>query len=79
MKVETVRVFQSGNSQAVRLPKKFRFKSNTVCIHKEDNRIILTERPSSWDGFREGLGEGLSDDFSTESVLTNDGERKELI
>lgn len=36
-------VFTSGNSQAVRLPKKFRFKSKKVEILKRDNEIILRE------------------------------------
>ena len=38
-------VFQSGNSQAVRLPKEFRFTSKTVEIFRRGNEVVLRERP----------------------------------
>jgi antitoxin VapB len=41
------RVFQSGNSQAVRLPKEFRFNSEQVEIFRQGNDIVLRERPVS--------------------------------
>lgn len=41
------RVFQSGNSQAVRLPKEFRFKSDQVEIFRQGDDIVLRERPAS--------------------------------
>jgi antitoxin VapB len=37
-------VFQSGNSQAVRLPKEFRFKSKTVEIFRRGNEVVLREK-----------------------------------
>ena len=43
----TARVFQSGNSQAVRLPKEFRFKSDQVEIFRQGDDIVLRERPAS--------------------------------
>ena len=41
------RVFQSGNSQAVRLPKEFRFNTEQVEIFRQGNDIVLRERPAS--------------------------------
>jgi antitoxin VapB len=41
------RVFQSGNSQAVRLPKEFRLTSEQVEIFRQGNDIVLRERPVS--------------------------------
>ena len=38
-------VFQSGNSQAVRLPKEFRFNSKTVEIFRRGNEVVLREKP----------------------------------
>lgn len=38
-------VFQSGNSQAVRLPKDFRFKSKTVEIFRRGDEVVLREKP----------------------------------
>lgn len=40
----TARVFQSGNSQALRLPKAFRFKSNQVEIFRRGDEVVLRER-----------------------------------
>ena len=43
----TARVFRSGNSQAVRLPKEFRFKSEEVEISRRGDEIVLRDkRPS---------------------------------
>jgi antitoxin VapB len=39
------RVFQSGNSQAVRLPKQFRLRSKRVQVFRRGNDIVLRERP----------------------------------
>lgn len=41
------RVFQSGNSQAVRLPKEFRFSSDQVEIFRRGNEVVLREKPVS--------------------------------
>ena len=40
---DTTTVFQSGNSQAVRLPKEFRFKSKTVEIFRRGDEVVLRE------------------------------------
>ena len=40
----TARVFRSGNSQAVRLPKKFRLQSGEVEIFRRGDDIILREK-----------------------------------
>jgi len=41
----TARVFKSGNSQAVRLPKQFRVKSKELEIERRGGEIILREKP----------------------------------
>jgi antitoxin VapB len=40
----TARVFRSGNSQAVRLPKEFRLKSKEVDIFRRGREIVLREK-----------------------------------
>jgi antitoxin VapB len=42
---QTTTVFTSGNSQAVRLPKAFRFNSKTVQIERRGDEIVLREKP----------------------------------
>jgi len=41
----TARVFKSGNSQAVRLPKAFRLKGPEVEITRRGEEIVLREKP----------------------------------
>jgi antitoxin VapB len=43
----TARVFRSGNSQAVRLPKQFRFNSEEVEIFRRGDEIVLREKEGS--------------------------------
>jgi antitoxin VapB len=42
----TARVFKSGNSQAVRLPKRFRLSGTEVKIFRRGNEIVLREDSS---------------------------------
>ena len=49
--VHIAKIFQNGRSQAVRLPKAFRFDSDEVYIQKDGDRLILSPRPLSWDDF----------------------------
>ena len=43
----TAKVFQSGNSQAVRLPKQFRLTSDEVEIYRRGDEIVLREKPKN--------------------------------
>lgn len=45
--MKTTRVFQSGNSQAVRLPKQFRLKGEEVEIFRRGAEIVLREKTGS--------------------------------
>jgi len=42
--MSTARVFKSGNSQAVRLPKEFRFESAEVEIFRRGREVVLREK-----------------------------------
>jgi antitoxin VapB len=42
--MSTAKVFRSGNSQAVRLPKQFRLKSKEVEIFRRGDEIVLREK-----------------------------------
>lgn len=43
----TAKVFRSGNSQAVRLPKAFRFDADEVEIFRRGDEVVLREKPQS--------------------------------
>ena len=61
------KVFKTGRSQAIRLPKEFRVNTEEVHLKRtSDGFLVITRDP--WDVFFEGV-EQLSDDFlSTERV-----------
>ena len=42
MTMDTAKVFQNGRSQAVRIPKKFRFTTSMVSIRAEGDSLVLT-------------------------------------
>jgi len=60
--MSTARVFRSGNSQAVRLPKQFRLKSEEVEIFRRGDEIVLREKDGNLVRAFELLA-GLPDDF----------------
>ena len=60
--METAKLFINGNSQAVRLPKEYRFPGNEVGIRKIGNIAVLYPIDQAWDTFLDGLN-GFTDDF----------------
>ncbi len=66
MKTKKAKVFWTGRSQAVRLPKEFRFETDTVIVHREGDAVVLepaNEWPEGWiESFR-----GMPDDFERPS------------
>lgn len=61
----TARVFRSGNSQAVRLPKEFRVMSRELEIFRRGDEIVLREPSKGLSRAFELLAE-LPDDFLPE-------------
>ena len=60
--METAKIFFSGNSQAVRLPKEYRFQGTEVGIRKIGNVAVLFPIDQVWETFLNGLN-GFTDDF----------------
>ncbi|MBT3295601.1 MAG: AbrB/MazE/SpoVT family DNA-binding domain-containing protein [Verrucomicrobia bacterium] len=60
----TAKVFTSGRSQAVRLPKRYRFHSREVNVQPTADGLLLTEK-EPWTLFDEGVSE-LPADFLAE-------------
>ncbi len=58
----TAKLFMNGGSQAVRLPKEFRFEGDEVCIKRVGSSVILFEKDRAWDLLREACGQ-VTDDF----------------
>jgi len=57
--------FQNGQSQAVRLPKEFRFEDDHVFVKRSGNVVVLIPAKNSWDTLIQSLAK-FSDDFMVE-------------
>lgn len=63
MKPKRARVFWTGRSQAVRLPKEFRFETDTVLVHREGQTVVV-EPADEWpEGYVDSFS-GVPDDFA---------------
>ena len=47
--MKTARVFKHGNSQAVRLPKEFRFKDDEVIIKRSGGGVLLLPKKITYE------------------------------
>ena len=73
------KVFRSGNSQAVRLPKDFRFDVEEVEVSREGDAVIL--RPHRgvtvpWASLRAAIDRGFSADFMAEGRQQPDSQSR---
>ena len=59
--METAKIFETGRSQAVRLPKKFRFNADEVVIQQLGDAVLLVPKESLGQTFLDGLN-GFTDD-----------------
>ena len=53
--MDTAKLFSTGRSQAVRLPKQYRFEGDSVLIKRVGRAVVLLPRTASWDSLREAL------------------------
>lgn len=60
--MDTAKIFENGRSQAVRLPKRFRFTGDEVFIQRVGQAVVLLPKEAVWKTFLSGL-DGFSDDF----------------
>ena len=60
--METAKLFVNGQSQAVRLPKEYRFSGSEVYIKKVGNTVMLFPKERAWETFLNGLN-SFTDDF----------------
>jgi len=60
--MKTAKIFINGRSQAVRLPKEYRFSGSEVYIKKLYNSIILIPKSDPWGPFINSLDK-FTDDF----------------
>ena len=66
LKAERVKIFTSGNSQAIRQPKKFRLPGQTARIERKGKSLVITPDEDVWARFDRGVEglAGLGKDFA---------------
>jgi antitoxin VapB len=75
--MKTAKIFQNGRSQAVRLPKDFRFDDSEVFIKKNGNVVQLIPRSDSWESLFGSLKK-FSPDFMSKRVQPELNEREDF-
>ncbi len=60
--MQTAKIFINGRSQAVRLPKEFRFSGNDVYIKKIGKMVILLPKDDPWASLA-NIFDQFTDDF----------------
>jgi len=60
--MKTAKIFRSGNSQAVRIPKDFQLEGDEVEILKRGKTLVLRPKKKSWEALIESL-QKFTDDF----------------
>jgi antitoxin VapB len=74
--METAKLFKNGQSQAVRLPKKYRMPGDEVYIKKQGDAIVLLPKEKSWTPLFDSL-EHFDKDFKIERNQPNANQKRE--
>ena len=72
------KVFENGRSQAVRLPKDYRFKEDEVIINKIGDIVLLMPKKDEWKAFKQSL-DLFTDDFMSDGRTQNGLETREAL
>jgi antitoxin VapB len=73
--ISTAKIFRNGASQAVRLPKEFRFDEDEVCIKRIGAAVLLFPKAEAWRLMAEAVGKA-DDDFMSERKQPRRTERR---
>jgi antitoxin VapB len=76
--VRTAKLFKNGDSQAVRLPKEFRFAGTEVLIKRVGSAVVLLPKAKSWDTLIESL-EKFPADFMSDREQPSEAERRDSL
>ncbi len=71
------RTFMTGRSQAIRLPKEYRFSGEDIYINKIDGVLLVVERDQLWNVF-EGSLDKFTEDFMNDRGIDIEDSRVQL-
>jgi antitoxin VapB len=75
--MDTAKIFQNGKSQAIRLPKEYRFRGSIVYVKRIGNAVVLIPEQDSWQTLVESL-DRFSDDFMADRQQPPTQDRTDL-
>ena len=75
--MKTAKLFKNGRSQAVRLPREYRFPGEEIYIKQYGDIVILIPKKSPWKSLMESLDE-FSDDYMEDRNQPAPQKRKPL-
>ncbi len=75
--MQTAKIFNNGRSQAVRLPKDFRFSGSDVFIKKIGKLVVLLPKDDPWSVLVNSLDQ-FTDDFMDSRDQPSQDSRKKL-
>jgi len=75
--MKIARLFRNGQSQAVRLPREFRFDGDFVYVKKSGNAVVLLPAKGVWESLVESLDK-FSGDFMSERAQPKEQKREAL-
>ena len=73
--MQQAKLFQNGQSQAVRLPKDFRFEGDSVAIKRVGKAVVLLPHNEPWETLFNALGQ-FTPDFMEERTQLSVEERE---
>jgi antitoxin VapB len=76
--MKLAKVFKTGRSQAVRIPKEFQFHLGEIAIAKIGDAVILYPPNSGWDIMERGI-KGFTDDFMSQRNQPKNQERRKKV
>jgi antitoxin VapB len=75
--VNTAKLFKNGKSQAVRLPREFKFQGTEVYIKRIGRNVMLIPKDDPWESLLSSLDE-FSDDFMVDRLQPEVDKREKL-
>jgi antitoxin VapB len=76
--VSVAKIFTNGASQAVRLPKEFRFDADEVCIKRIGSAVLLFPKNAAWQLMADSLGKADADFMADRNQPKRADKRKRL-
>ena len=70
------KLFMNGGSQAIRLPKEFRFEGDEVCVKRLGSAIIVYPKGRAWEMLDKAIGK-VDEDFMADRNQPPEAEKRE--